>query len=189
MFVVDSSYSTSLSWFQHQLDFVRSIVENITVADERFNVSVITYSHRAYVDIAFGSYDNKPDLLEKIGNISYKNGTTNIKSACDAASSVLKNESNIAQYVYLLTDGMPTNLSEAKEGVTELRNQLRRAHISNELFIVAVGEDVRPEGLAGISDDRFFFTDIYTTLNSDALFKVYRRLVDSRCTGNAILWI
>ena len=86
-----------------------------------------------------------------------------------------------------MTDGMPTNLSEAAEGVTELHNQLRRTHISNELFIVAVGEDVRPEGLASISYDRFFFTDIYTTLNRDALFKVYRQLVDSRCSGNVVL--
>ncbi|KAK3099469.1 hypothetical protein FSP39_004945 [Pinctada imbricata] len=183
IFLVDTSMSTSNTWFEKQLDFIKNTINKLTLDDDKFNVSVISYSTDAFVDVDFNSYENKTDFMEKLGNITYQNGTTNLTKAFEEAKRVLTSRKGAAQFVFLLTDGMPLNLSEAVNGITLLRNHLMTSSFDNNLFILSQGDDVRPEGIAALSDDRFYYRDTFTTHNNEALFESFRILVDEKCTA------
>ena len=103
--------SVSNQYFNKQLDYITRIVKRINIAAEKFQVAVITYASEAYIDIPFNSNLSKSDLLSEIQNLTYRNGTTNIYAACEAVQDILEVRDNGAQYVYMLTDGMPSNLS------------------------------------------------------------------------------
>ncbi|KAK3092689.1 hypothetical protein FSP39_005908 [Pinctada imbricata] len=119
----------------------------------------------------------------EIQNITYRNGTTNIYAACEAVQDILEVKDNSAQYVYLLTDGMPTDLSMAGEGISILRQYLSNSSSFNEVFIIAFGEDVRHEGLRKLSVDPYFYSDIYDPINMDPYYKMIKRLISPHCSA------
>ena len=168
--------------FRKQLDFVADVIKPITISDDKFRVAVVTYYTKGYIDIAFDFYENKTDLLAKVLDIQYKNGTTRIERGCDAARTVVNVSDDTAQYAFLLTDGMPTNISGAIEGTGQLRGHLYNSSALNEVLLIAIGDDVRHEGLLTLSGDSYS-RDIYAPIHHEPLFKVFNGLVDSKCSG------
>ena len=181
--LIDSSLSQSQFYFQKQLDYVTNIVNRISIADDKFKVAIISYSDQAYVDVPFDSNINKTELLTHIQNITIKNGTTHIEAGCQAVENILTVSADAAQYVFLLTDGMPTKLAEAQKGVSTLRQYLANSSSFNEVFVIAFGQDVRHEGLRQLSVDPYFYGDIYDSVTMDPYYKMLKRLVHEDCSG------
>jgi hypothetical protein len=183
VFVVDTSLSTTQRVFQQQKDFISSTVSELTLADDKFKIAVASYGTNTNIDIVFDSYgNNKTLLLDKISNISFANGTTDIHKASYNVRDIINGSRGINQFVFFFTDGMPSNLQTAVNGTGELRARLLNSTSSNSLLFISFGDDVRHEGYKRMSGDPQY-EDVFTHISMDSVYHVMKKLVDEKCTG------
>jgi hypothetical protein len=169
--------------FQQQKDFISGVMSELTLADDKFKIAVASYGTNTNIDVGFDSYgNNKTLLLDKISNISFANGTTDIHKASYTVRDIINGSRGINQFVFLFTDGMPSNLQPAVNGTGELRARLLNSTSSNELLFISFGDDVRHEGYRRMSGDPHY-EDVFTHTAMDSVYHVMKKLVDEKCTG------
>jgi uncharacterized protein YegL len=179
---VDSSFSTTEKVFQQQIQFISQIIKRITVSNEKFEIAVISYGTEAIVDIPLGSLNISTAIIDRISNISFINGTTDIAKACQKVREILPPKQYTSQFVFLLTDGMPSNLEPSVNAISSLRYYLRGSIPWNDVLLIAVGEDVRHEGFRRLSINGNGKI-VFSHLNMDALHHVFKKLTNDKCTG------
>ena len=75
---IDASGSIRLNRFTMVLDYVRTVVNALEVAEDRARVGVIVFSDSATVKFHMNTYKTKQDILQAIETIDYIRGKTNI---------------------------------------------------------------------------------------------------------------
>lgn len=119
VFVVDSSRSirdsespdgTTDNW-QLVLEFVAEAVKGLPVDNDEVRIGVLTYSSEIDRDnrIHLGSYGDKDDLLEKIGNLPYIGKNTNTAAALKYMHTRMfasYGRAGVRKVVILITDGI-----------------------------------------------------------------------------------
>ena len=61
---MDASGSIRENRFDIVTDFVKSIVDQMEVANDRVRVGVVSYSDNAYIQFQLNTYDRKDDVLQ-----------------------------------------------------------------------------------------------------------------------------
>ena len=81
MFVIDSSGSIRSSRWPLVLGFVKDIIAQLEVAQDRVRIGVITYSDNAQFRFSLNQYESKKDVLTAINGFEYTKGKTNTPAA------------------------------------------------------------------------------------------------------------
>ena len=76
-FVLDSSGSIGRSDWSLALDFVTSLVSQLTIGPNGVRVAAVTYGNTATVNFDLEQCNNTESLIEAIQDIDYKNANTN----------------------------------------------------------------------------------------------------------------
>ncbi|ELT98504.1 hypothetical protein CAPTEDRAFT_225901 [Capitella teleta] len=122
VFALDVSGSIRRSRFHFLTEWVRSLINELEVHEDRTRVGVVLFSDDATVAIALNEFTHKEDLLQAIDMLPYHGGRTNLAQAIAVIRSMLKPdmESIISEpkldmqrvkyprYAVILTDGQPT---------------------------------------------------------------------------------
>jgi len=75
---IDASGSIRQNRFTMVLDYVKTVVNSLEVAEDRARVGVIVFSDRATVKFHLNTFTSKQDVLQAIEMIEYTRGRTNI---------------------------------------------------------------------------------------------------------------
>ncbi|XP_015588785.1 sushi, von Willebrand factor type A, EGF and pentraxin domain-containing protein 1 [Cephus cinctus] len=113
VFLVDASASVGLDNFRSELNFVKKLLSDFTVAPAATQVAVITFAGKTSIfrnvdQISrTGQSNQKCQLLNKqLGNITYSGGGTYTRGALLQALSILeKSRGGAKKAVFLITDG------------------------------------------------------------------------------------
>lgn len=168
--------------FEQQLQFIVKIIKTITLSNEKFEIAVISYGTETIVDIPLGSVNISTAIIDKISNISFINGTTDIAKACQKVKEILHAKKYTSQFVLFLTDGMPSNLAMSVNAMTSLRYHMHTSIPWNDVLLITFGGDVRHEGLRRLSSDGNG-KNVFSHLNMDALHHVFKKLTNDKCSG------
>jgi uncharacterized protein YegL len=172
--------------FQQQIEFIAKIIKQITVSNEKFEIAVLSYGTEATVDIPLGSINVSNAIIESLSNISFVNGITDIAKACQKVKEILPQKQYTSQFVFFLTDGMPSNLQPSVNAISSLRYYMKSYIPWNDVLLIAVGEDVRHEGLRRLSSNGNG-KNVFSHLNMDALHHVFKKLTNDKCSGTSII--
>ncbi|XP_046472081.1 sushi, von Willebrand factor type A, EGF and pentraxin domain-containing protein 1 isoform X1 [Neodiprion pinetum] len=129
VFLVDASASVGLENFRSELNFVRKLLADFTVAREATRVAIVTFAGKTNVirhvdQISSVEDDNhKCNLLNhQIGSIEYTGGGTYTRGALLEALDILQHSRSGARTaVFLVTDGF-SNGGDPRPAATLLKN-------------------------------------------------------------------
>ena len=112
LFMVSSSAEVGKTNFRQAMQFVTDIVENLNVDTGHARVGVTTYGHLPTIHVHLAdSVENKPSLLQTIGDIDYVTTDVDTASALRVAREVLFQTRNggrddVPNVIVLVSDGL-----------------------------------------------------------------------------------
>ncbi|KAK3100158.1 hypothetical protein FSP39_015521, partial [Pinctada imbricata] len=182
IFLVDTSLSTGSDELDKQVNFMKNLLNKITISYEKFEVAVIKYSDVPVVDIHFNSSLSKNEILRKFETIQLMNSSTNVGAALKTAHEMLSLRTSIRQFVYLFTDGLVSNIVDAEHEALYLQNYLKKTGIGNSLSVISFGKSVRHKTLTDIANAaKLDISAIFTWTNMDAFYNLLPHMVDPAC--------
>lgn len=151
-FVVDDSSSVQRSNFKLELALVQDIVQTLEVGRSAVQVGFVSFSNTVKHQFYFNdkANKNKADLLQKIGNIRFRRGGTDIAKALretfeDQFQDSSKGGRDDAEKILvLITDG-------TSPGTEEISRTIRNVGI--DIFCVGITDGVEIQQLADIAGD------------------------------------
>ncbi|KAH3873207.1 hypothetical protein DPMN_036436 [Dreissena polymorpha] len=180
-FVLDSSGSEGSAHFHQQLEFVKMVVNEFSMAEtSNANICVVTFSTTSQCEIQLTSYNNKTALLENILNVPYRDGETMTHLGIKESIAQLTGynaRNNANKVMIILTDGRST-----EQALTRLAaQQAHRAGI--DVFSIGIGSSVDRNELAYIATDwhHVFAVDKFHDLPS-----IHQDVVDQICAKGLI---
>ena len=138
IFVLDTSGSIGETLYEYAKDFIRSIVEAMSIGPQNSRAAVLTFNHGATIYFNLNRYTNKNELITAIRNIPFYDGGTNITVALNFLTTVAQDGSlginrNKRQVAIFITDGYHED-----DDITAAANSLKRTRIFN-LYSVGIG--------------------------------------------------
>lgn len=99
------------------LDFVKALIQKITVGPEDTHVALVDFGEKGYFEWGFLDHTNEADLLTAVGNLKYRGENTNMTGGFMMAREVFTNpiyggRPDVPKVCFLLTDGKPTYSKE-----------------------------------------------------------------------------
>ncbi|KAL4232050.1 hypothetical protein ACF0H5_009628 [Mactra antiquata] len=182
IFVLDSSASQTVDQFKRQLDFVKTFIDNVNISHTEFQISVITFSWNAHLEINFNQSESRDALKALIDKIPFRPGVTNthkgLRMAMDVARKSERRKGMVTfSYIIVLTDGMSSKRSETKLAAKELK--------STDLSVIAIGigNQVSQQELRDISSpgDSKNPSYVFSAGDFNALDTVLKQLVSVTC--------
>lgn len=149
-FIVDSSADVGQDNFQKQIDFIKQTVNNMDIAPDKTQVSLVTFSSGVYNQFFLNQYQTKADVLSAIDRIPYIAGRTHtsdaLKYVTQTSFSPLHGARNNVPHIgILITDGPSTN----KE-LTKVQGQVAKDN-NVVMYTVGVGSGVDRDELSFVS--------------------------------------
>lgn len=125
--MLDSSVSQTAEQFEKQLDFVLQFINHVNISEEEFQISIVTFSFEAKVEVNFNQSTDKESLRDLINKIAFRPGATYTNKGLNAALEVARQSERrkgmvTLTYAFLLTDGMSTKRQDTKIAAKALRN-------------------------------------------------------------------
>ena len=135
MFVLDSSGSIGSANFVRMKNFMKNVISNFDIGEDRTRVGIIRYAFSASIILSLGSINNKNGLNTFIDNIWYTGGGTSTHSALNLLStafSTSRTDQAIPRVAIVFTDGQsnyPTLTAQAAQSV----------HASTGIIVYSIG--------------------------------------------------
>ncbi|XP_068581093.1 vitrin isoform X5 [Cebidichthys violaceus] len=106
-FVIDGSSSVGTGNFRTVLQFVANITREFEISDTDTRVGAVQYTYEQRLELGFGQYNNKAELLNAIKRINYWSGGTSTGAAITYAAEQLfsKSKPNKRKIMIVITDG------------------------------------------------------------------------------------
>ncbi|XP_054455771.1 vitrin isoform X2 [Anoplopoma fimbria] len=106
-FVIDGSSSVGTGNFRTVLQFVANITREFEISDTDTRVGAVQYTYEQRLEIGFGQYNNKAELLNAIKRVNYWSGGTSTGAAITYAAEQLfsKSKPNKRKIMIVITDG------------------------------------------------------------------------------------
>lgn len=106
-FVIDGSSSVGTGNFRTVLQFVANITREFEISDTDTRVGAVQYTYEQRLELGFGQYNNKAELLNAIKHINYWSGGTSTGAAITYAAEQLfsKSKPNKRKIMIVITDG------------------------------------------------------------------------------------
>ncbi|XP_060605531.1 collagen alpha-3(VI) chain-like, partial [Ruditapes philippinarum] len=178
VFVLDSSVSMTRQEFNKQLEFVANFSSKVPIGPHDFQISVVTFSTNAHVEFYLNQYKDNVSLHDAIMKVKYKRGTTRTDKGLKAVRTevftaghgigIRKNDTKVARFVYVLTDGMSINRADTRNEASELKKYV------DTIAAIGIGNEVLHQELLDIASDPSF---VYSVKNFNSLYTVLRQLV------------
>lgn len=152
VFMLDSSGSVGKANFDRVKAFVRSFVDGVNIATDKFQIGVMTFSTTPNIRFHINKFTDKLEMLKEIDALPYEAGTTNTADALQQARTSMftagnGDRGNRGNVVILITDGGSNDFAQ-----TVLRaKEARIAGIT--LLVVAVGNWVNRMEINEIASD------------------------------------
>lgn len=99
VFIVDASGSVGQGNFATTLDFVKSMVSGFTIGPNDFQIGMITFDSKPYLQFHLNRYNNQADVLSAISRANYTQGGTNTHLALKYAADTSFTQANGARFV------------------------------------------------------------------------------------------
>jgi hypothetical protein len=168
-FIVDSSEDVGKDNFNKQIEFLKRTVNDLKVAPDKTQISVVTFSSGVYNQFFLNQYATKADALAAIDRIPYISGRTHTSDALKyvtrtSFSPIHGARSNVPHIAVLMTNGPST----AKD-LTKFQGQVAK---DNNIIVygVGVGSGVDMDELSSVTSSpshRYLFkAENYGALNS-----------------------
>lgn len=84
---MDSSESVD---FNRSLEFVTSIIQNLSIGPDDFQVAMVTFSWIATLEFAFDEYISNQSFIDAVNDVTPENGPTYLTKALTLAEQVCK---------------------------------------------------------------------------------------------------
>ena len=168
-FIVDSSEDVGKDNFQKQIDFLKQTVNNLKVAPDKTQISLVTFSSGVYNQFFLNQFATKADALAAIDRIPYIAGRTHTADAIKYVTQTSFNpihgaRNNVPHIAVLITDGPST----AKD-LTKIQGQVAKDN-NIIMYGVSVGSGVDMEELSSVTSSpnhRYLFkAENYGALNT-----------------------
>ncbi|XP_041057061.1 collagen alpha-3(VI) chain-like isoform X6 [Carcharodon carcharias] len=113
VFLIDGSVNVGNAYFPALRDFIRSIIESLSIGVDQVQVAVVQYSDDAKAEFYLNSYSRKDELMQRLNGLRVKGGTTlNTGAALDyvlrnmfSKSTGSRIEDGVPQILLLVTAG------------------------------------------------------------------------------------
>lgn len=164
------------------LNYVRDVVRELEIAEDRIRVGVMTYSDDSYIHFNMNTYHSKEDVLQAIENIQWTRGKTNTADALRKMRTQMFTDFSgdrldVPNYAVVITDG-ESNVNDQRTIPEAIEARINGIHI----LAVVVGNNHRSLEIKGIASD----PDEENILNVDRfsmLETIKDRLVTAVCDG------
>ncbi|ESP04773.1 hypothetical protein LOTGIDRAFT_155995 [Lottia gigantea] len=171
VFVLDCSASFGPVNFQHQVNFVKDVVQGFEVAPDRVRVGVVPYNESVFHCFGLTKFKNLEEVKNAMDSLQFKNGLTRTDLALKMMRQLFKSSRpGVQKIAVILTDGK----SPDPDGT---RREARLARDENiDIFAIGVGHTVDKEQLEyiGGSPDHVKICTDYSCLSQ------FRNLVHDR---------
>ncbi|VDI49296.1 Hypothetical predicted protein [Mytilus galloprovincialis] len=156
VYIVDRSGSIQERHFDEAVEFIYNVTEFLTIDEQNLKVSVMTFSSDNRLDIAFDSYTNKTELLQKINNLkgTITNGNTQTGMAINYTQSTILTTGKGARSgaevaVIVMTDGQSSGYPKPETEADNLRAD------GADVFSLGIGSALSASNaeLKGIASD------------------------------------
>ncbi|XP_063414974.1 collagen alpha-1(XIV) chain-like [Mytilus trossulus] len=156
VYIVDRSGSIQERHFDEAVEFIYNVTEFLTIDEQHLKVSVMTFSSDNRLDIAFDSYTNKTELLQKINNLkgTITNGNTQTGMAINYTQSTILTTAKGARSgaevaVIVMTDGQSSGYPKPETEADNLRAD------GADVFSLGIGSALSASNaeLKGIASD------------------------------------
>uniref|UniRef100_A0AAQ4NRK5 Vitrin n=1 Tax=Gasterosteus aculeatus aculeatus TaxID=481459 RepID=A0AAQ4NRK5_GASAC len=172
-FVIDGSSSVGTGNFRTVLQFVANITREFEISDTDTRVGAVQYTYEQRLELGFGQYNNKAELLNAIKRINYWSGGTSTGAAITFAAEQLfsKSKPNKRKIMIVITDGRSYDdvrvpaLAVHRQGVIAYSIGIAWA-AQDELEYIATDPD----------KDHSFFVDEF-----DNLYKFVPKIIHNIC--------
>ncbi|XP_064484457.1 sushi, von Willebrand factor type A, EGF and pentraxin domain-containing protein 1-like isoform X2 [Ornithodoros turicata] len=171
-FVIDASTSMGERDFWKGVALTRAIIMKINVTQRGHRVGVVTFSNSA-TSVAKPHVDVSMDMvLEKLRNISYTKGGTDLKAALaqvekdfhTARRKILQSHEKLHISIFLITDGKANLGGSPKQVLAKLKRKPHQA----EVYAIGVTSTPNREALEGLVsspvDDHLFILRDYDSI-------------------------
>jgi hypothetical protein len=176
-FIVDILEPAGPSYFgpaasnQAEADAVLASGRRLTVLEADTRVGVVPFATAASLSWSLGDSQLRADVQAHVAGLPYTGGWTNTFDALTTAQNEFAAQSaaGAAKYLFLFTDGNPTNPSGIPEDVCSLESGLKGAGITT--LVVGFGAGLNPSTLECLVNDPatdFFWIPDFSTESLDA---------------------
>ncbi|CAL1526575.1 unnamed protein product [Lymnaea stagnalis] len=141
VFVVDSSFSIRPDEFQHQLAFIRAVIDAFTIGQNQIQVGVVSVGTDVEVNIKLSEFSNKSKLKYAVSQIRHLEGMTMTHTALNFVHTHMFEPSYggrpwAKHQVILITDGIFQDTKPTLVEASDARSK------GIEIFSVFIGQDV-----------------------------------------------
>ena len=119
-FILDSSGSIMKDEFSEARNFVKAIMETLTVSRESSHVGVMIYSNEARIMARFNEIQSNKELEDELDNLPHLRGKTRIDLALRLANAQLftgsggmRRSTSVAKVAMVITDGRQSPAADA----------------------------------------------------------------------------
>lgn len=166
--MLDSSDTVGPDNFKKQLEFIKSTVNNLQIAPDKTQVSVVTFSNGVYNQFFLNQYSTKSDIINAISGIPYRGGRSHTADAIRYVTQTTFNPIHGARGGVPHVTVLVTNGGSTTPDITSVQAQTAKDN-NVILYGVGVGSGVNMQELTSISSDpdsRYILkADSYGSLN------------------------
>ena len=184
--VLDTSGSVHWERFDEKVKpFIKSIINQLEVAQDRTRVGVITWGDESFLRFPLNKYPAKQDVLQAIDALPFTDGRTNTASALKRLHTEMfipsaGDRSEVPNHALILTDGQ-SNVNAINTLPEAILARKKGIHIT----VATIGNNPSMLEIKGIASDpdsaNVFKVDRYSQLPT-----LMSRLVGSVCDGKCI---
>ena len=190
VFVVDSSGSILQQNWPLVLNFMRNIVQDLTIGPDNVQIGVVIFGDYVYPQFQLNTYHRKADILNMIDRIPFLDQSTNTQEAIKYTRETMFTPQNgdrpyAPNSAIIITDGVPripVNVNEARRLAVQEAELTRSRGIN--IFAIGVGPEITEEVLNAIANkpsyDYTFKVDQFYQLET-----VLRQVAEAACNTPA----
>ena len=178
---MDSSGSIGQADYTKGLNFIKKVIEDLEIGENKTRVSLINYSTKASIITNLTTVYDKTRLLQIVTAMKYEAGSTNTQDALRLANDTVLQESNgmrpiekgISKVVIVITDG-ESNVSP--QLTIPNANKIKDRGFS--VISVGIGSGINQAELDGMASNK---DDVYNVANYDKVFEIVEGLLKTAC--------
>ena len=118
VFALDTSGSIWETDFVQQLEFVKAVVKEFSIGEDKVRIGLITFGTKVHHQFHLNKFFSKSSILKAIEQVKYVGGGTHTARAIAHARSIMFKKDNggregVAKILVVITDGFSHNTTEA----------------------------------------------------------------------------
>ena len=187
VFALDTSGSIWETDFVQQLDFVKAVVKEFPIGEDKVRIGLITFGTKVHHQFHLNKFVSKSSILKAIEHVKYVGGGTHTARAIAHARSIMFKKDNggregVAKILVVITDGFSHNTTEAAMEASRARS------LGIKIFSVGVGFGVDDFELKAIASKPQGGTNfLFRVDDFRGLSSIKTALAAKACAGESFL--